>query len=232
MILVRLTRGEQADTLHSSSSKDPDEGVPGKQSSTLATFILCYQKIFVSKSSVKKIRAYFCRCSGTILPSFGFSFTSCDNSHVFQQFGVSQYNALNVHSWLEHLNVQMFECRNFKVGIALRENLQDSKVWKSSLWRHSYIKISEGYRNNCIRHAESEWTFDAALLPTHFSHLCSHCCLGGGAKNDSPARKTLGTPLISTEIRINENTMAIDLAKVNKDCDCSTQVWWNTMKVI
>jgi len=50
MVVARLDEGgEQAGTLHSASSKALTNLCFRKQGATLASFILCHQKIFVTK---------------------------------------------------------------------------------------------------------------------------------------------------------------------------------------
>jgi len=76
---------------------------------------------------------------------FAFSFISCYNSNVWPQFGMSQYNRLNVQSWL----------RNFKVGKASSERIRflicDCNDFQVSKVLTSVMKFSCGYKNNYMR---------------------------------------------------------------------------------
>jgi len=76
-----------------------------KQGATLANFMLWYQKIFAPIELYHWKSCKFLQTSGTLYLDFTFPFTGCYNSNVLPQFGMSQYNSLNVH-----------RDRNLKVG--------------------------------------------------------------------------------------------------------------------
>jgi len=88
---------------------------PGFRNHGVNLAILCcvIRRFLCRWKSVIEIHTDFCRWSGNFLLVFTVSSTNCYNCNVFQQFGMSQYNSLNVQSWPK-----------FKCGITLREKIR------------------------------------------------------------------------------------------------------------
>jgi len=92
--------------------------------------MLCYQTVYASIKFVIKIHGDFCRWSGKFCLIFAFSLTTCYNSNALPQFGMSQYNSLNVQSWLKFQNGDSFT-RNDQILNSMK--LMISKIQRS--WR-------------------------------------------------------------------------------------------------